>query len=260
MSRFFANLKKYGPYARYSAIASLRAEVSGSYFSWMWWILDPFLFMMVYSFVALIVFGRSEPHFVPFVFIGYGAWSYFNRCVSQSVRLIRGNKSILARVYLPKYMLVVSMVLENLVQFLITVALSLIMAGIDHVQFTWLLLWYPVLIVLMTFFIFGVCCVMAHVGVYAKDMSNVITVVLKLMFYLSGVFYSIANRVPDPYGKWLLRLNPVAMYMNQMRNVTLYGEPPRLLLLLVWLVVSILLTMLGVHLIHRHEQSYVKAI
>ena len=244
----------------YSARASLREDVSGSYFNWLWWILDPLLFMLVYSFISVIVFGKSEPHLIPFIFVGHGAWTYFNNCVNKSVKLVRSSKSILSRVYLPKYILLGSMLIENLFRYLITVALSFGAAIIDHVQFSWYLLWFPVLILGLMLLIFGVCSILLHFGVYMKDLSNITTVILRLMFYLSGVFYNIGKRVPKPYNKLLLYGNPVAMYMNEMRNVVVYQKAPNLKVIGFWIIISIILSAIGVALIHKHEQNYVKAI
>lgn len=260
MKQFWKNLIRYRSYASYAAVANLKKEVSGSYFSWLWWILDPFLFMMVYSFVSLVVFGKSEPHFIPFVFTGYGIWSFFSRSVTQSVKLVRNNKSILSRVYLPKYILLISMTFENFIRYLITLVLCFIISLFDHVVFSLYLLWFPAILCCLLLFVFGVCTIMMHIGVYAKDMGNITTVLLKLMFYLSGIFYSISKRVPAPYGKMLLWANPMALFIDEARQVTIYASAPKLLPLAIWFVISLLLSAIGIHLVHKHEQSYVKAI
>ena len=260
MKKFFSNLHRYRSYIAYSAVASLKAEVNGSFLSWLWWILDPFLFMMVYSFVSIVVFGKSEPHFIPFVFVGYGAWQFFNRSVSASAKIVRGNKSILSRVYLPKYILLFSRLFRHFIQFLITLGLSILISIIDHVHFTPLVLLTPLIMIVEIVVTFGVCCVVMHLGVYARDFSNITTVLLKLTFYLSGVFYSVPNRIKKPYSTYLLRLNPAAMLINEMRNVLIYGKWPHFKLLFAWLVIGACITAFGVHLIHKHEQNYVKAI
>lgn len=260
MKKFFHNLRRYKDYAVYSAVASLRAEVNGSFLNWLWWILDPFLFMMVYSFVSIIVFGRSEPHFIPFVFVGYGMWQFINRSISASVKLVRSKKSILSRIYLPKYILLFSKLYKHLIQFFITLGLTLFVSVIDHVTFSWRIIYVPFILLVAVVFVFGVCCIVLHCGVYAQDLGNVVSVLLKLVFYLSGVFFSIPNRIPKPYSEILLTLNPAAMLINEMRNVILYETAPGLKRLCFWLVVGIGLVAVGVHLIHKHEQNYVKAV
>lgn len=57
MGRFFRDIKKYYKYAIYSGRAGLKAEVANSRLSWLWWILDPLLFMIIYWFLSQIVFG-----------------------------------------------------------------------------------------------------------------------------------------------------------------------------------------------------------
>ena len=56
MKKFINNIKKYKGYMLYATKATLKSEVAGSRLNWLWWILDPFLFMLVYTFVAEIVF------------------------------------------------------------------------------------------------------------------------------------------------------------------------------------------------------------
>lgn len=260
MKKFFHNVYRYRDYAAYAAVASLRAEVNGSFLNWLWWILDPFLFMMVYSFVSIVVFGRTEPHFIPFVFVGYGTWQFINRSINSSVRLVRGTKSVLSRIYLPKYVLLFSKLYKHFIQFLITLGLTFLLAVIDSVKFSWRLVYVPVIILVEIVFVFGICCIVMHCGVYAQDLGNVMTVVLKLIFYLSGVFYNLPKRIPAPYGRLLLRINPAAVFINELRNVLLYRTSPDFTLLGQWLVIGLALSAAGVHLIHKYEQNYIKAV
>ena len=53
---------------------------------------------------------------------------------------------------------------------------------------------------------FGCSCIILHFGVYVDDLFNVTQVVLRLIFYMSGIFYSIGDRVPEPYKTILLYL------------------------------------------------------
>ena len=100
MKRFINDMGKYWEYAKYSAKSSLKSEIANSHLSWLWWILDPLLFMLVYSFVAIIVFGKGEQYFQAFVFIGLSSWDFFSKTVKQSVRLVTQNSSIVSKVYI----------------------------------------------------------------------------------------------------------------------------------------------------------------
>ena len=105
MKRFFDNMKKYWKYSIYAAKAELKAEVANSYLNWLWWILDPISFMIIYTFMVELVFNASEQYFQVFVFVGLTCWNYFNTTISNSVKLVSNNKAIVTKVYVPKYIL-----------------------------------------------------------------------------------------------------------------------------------------------------------
>ena len=70
MKRFINDVKKFFNYTVFSSKAELKSEVADSFLSWLWWILDPLLYMLVYAFVAGVIFGASsKPYFLVFVFI-----------------------------------------------------------------------------------------------------------------------------------------------------------------------------------------------
>lgn len=226
----------------------------------MWWILDPLLFMLVYSFIAIIVFKKSEPYFPAFVFIGLSIWTFFERTVKGSVKIVRSNKDIVSKVYLPKYVLILVRMFMNGFKMLVSFSLVILVMLIYRVPVTWNILYlFPIL--LMVFFVtFGISAFMLHFGVFVEDLFNVMNVVLKLIFYMSGIFYSITKNIKEPYLSILLKLNPVALAIDDMRSVMLYSSGPHLAALLIWLAVGIVLSFFGVYVIYKYENSYVKVI
>ena len=63
MNRFLKDYKKYHAYVKYASKAELKSEVASSYLTWLWWILDPLFFMLIYTFIVEIVFSTSVPKF-----------------------------------------------------------------------------------------------------------------------------------------------------------------------------------------------------
>ena len=86
------------------------------------------------------------------------------------------------------------------------------------------------------------------------------TGLLQMMMYLSGVFYSIDKRLPAPFGELLEQFNPVAMCISSMRDALLYSVTPRVGILAIWGIISIILIALGVFTVYSNENSYVKVI
>lgn len=260
MKDFIKEIQKYYKYAVYSGKSELKSEIANSHLSWLWWILDPLLFMLVYSFIALVVFGKGEKYFPIFVFIGLSCWQFFEKTVKQSVKLVSRNAQIVSKVYLPKYILIFVKMFFNGFKMLISFNLVVIMMLIYQVPVTPKIFMIIPLLFVLALVTFGISSILLHFGVFVEDLSNVITVLLKLVFYMSGIFYSIEGRVPEPYNSILLKLNPIALIINDMRECMIYSTMPDLIWILGWFIVGIVLSVIGIKIIHKYENSYVKVI
>ena len=215
-------MKKYWKYAIYSSKAQLKAEVANSYLNWLWWILDPLCFMLIYVFMFGYVFKSKEQYFAIFVFVGITLWDFFKMCISL----------------------------------LIIVA----MLAIWRVPLTLNILYVvPILITLVTV-VFGISCFLLHYGVFVEDLGNVRRIALRLVFYLTGVFWNIMSRLPAPYNSYIGKGNPIAFLITSMRQCVIYGQAPHRKLLLLWFLIGLVLCALGIRKIYKSENSYVKVI
>ena len=260
MKRFIRDIKKYFGFSVVSAKAQLKSEVANSYLNWLWLILDPICFMLIYTFIFGYVFKAKEPYFPIFIFIGLSMWDFFNRMINQSVRIVKTNKPIVSKVYLPKYILVLTKVWVNSFKMMISFAIVILMMIFWRVPFTYKIIYTIPTLLLLLLFTFACSLWLLHYGVFVEDLSNVITIVLRMLFYLTGIFYNVATRIPAPYGELLTRYNPMAFFLECMRNSLLYGKIPHRKLMLAWFVVSIILAGTGIRKIYKNENSYVKVI
>lgn len=260
MKRFLDDIKKYQSYAIYSAKANLKSEVASSYLNWMWWVLDPLCFMMIYTLIFGVVFNSKEPFFSIFIFIGITVWDFFNKTVMQSVRAVKSNKAIVSKVYLPKYVLTMVKMYVNGFKSLISVGIIVLMMIFFQVPLSWNLLYVPLLLLELFLLTFGISSIVLHFGVFVEDLSNVMTILLRLTFYMTGIFYDVFNRIPAPYNEIVLYGNPLAFILTSMRDALLYQTPTNMIAYGIWLVISLILAMIGVNLIYKNENSYVKVI
>ena len=257
--RIFHDVKKYFRYSIVSAKSQLKTEVADSYLNWIWWFLEPLCFMLIYNYVFGHVFNAREKYFSVYIFIGLTMWSFFNRTVQASVKIIRANKPVISRVYFPKYILLMTKIWINGFKMLVSFGIVAVMMIIFRIRVTWNVLYAIPILVTLVIFTFGCSCFLMHWGVYINDLSNAIKILTRMMFYITGVFYDLEKRIPE-IGAALNRYNPVAYLLSSMRQCLIYGQTPPRKLLLLWLVVSILLALLGIRKIYKEENSYVKAI
>ncbi len=263
MKRFINDLRKFKSYTLYAAKSDMKAEVAGSFLSWMWWILDPLLYMLVYSFVAVYVFGSREQYFPVFVFIGLNTWTFFSKTVKSGVKLVQEKKSIVTKVYIPKFVFILEKGTVFGIKMFVSFALTVVFMIFYRVPVTWLVLWAIPLWMLLFLVTFAFTTIITHFGVFVEDLLNVLTVVLQLGFYVSGIFYSIESRImpkSELIGNILIHCNPIALIMTDLRNVMLYNREPHYLSLAIWAVISIIISAIGIRTIYKHENTYVKVI
>ena len=263
MAKFFKDIKKYSGYAAYSARSELKAEVAGSFLSWLWWILDPLLHMLIYSFIAVLVFKTAETNFPVFVFIGLNVWQFFSKVLRLSVKLISGNRMIVTKVYIPKFILLFEKMGVSAFKMFISFILTAVFMVIYKIPINWQILWVIPLLLLLFLITFAVGIIVMHFGVFVEDLSNIMNVVLQLWFYVSGVFYSIESRISGysvTLAKYMVYLNPMALIMTDMRTAVLGTGEFHFAALAVWFLVGILVSACGISIVYKYENSYVKVI
>ena len=258
--RFMDDMKKYWKYAIYSSKAQLKSEIANSYLNWLWWILDPLCFMLIYVFMFGYVFKSSEQYFAVFVFIGITLWDFFNKSLIQSVKVIKNNKAIVSKVDIPKFILLIIKMCVNGFKMSISLLIIVVMLFVWRVPVTWNILYFIPILLTLFMIVFGFGCFLLHYGVFVEDLSNVLNIVLRLLFYLTGVFWSIMDRLPAPYNAYIGKGNPIAFLLTSMRECVLYGTAPNQKLLLAWFLIGLLISILGIRKIYKNENSYVKVI
>ena len=147
MKRFFNDLKKYKNYMLYATWAELKTEVINSYLGFLWMLLEPLAFMLIYTFIAVFVFKSDVDYFPVFVFIGLSIWNFFNKMLVSSVKLVASNRDTVTKVYLPKFVLLLIKMGVNGFKMLVSFLLVFLFMIVYKVPITWNVLWFiPILI------------------------------------------------------------------------------------------------------------------
>lgn len=261
MKRFIKDLKKYKNYIIYSTRAEIKNEVINSYLGSLWLILEPLAFMLIYYFIGAVVFKSNLDYFPVFVFIGLSVWNFFNKCVVVSVKLVASNRDTVTKVYLPKFVLLLIKMGVNLFKMIVSFLLVGIFMIFYHVPLSWNILWFIPIIITVIIFTFGVCTIVMHFGVFAEDLVNLVNIAMRMIFYLTGVFFDLSTRIHNVvYRTILLDLNPVANFIYNLRNVMIYSTHPVGMWTLLWFFVGVGLSVLGINTIYKYENTYVKVM
>ena len=223
MRRFIGDLKRYYRYIFYSAKSILKQEVADSFLNWVWLILNPIMFMLVYSFVQIAIFGNETKYLASFLFIGLTCWNFFNPCITGSIRMIKRYQGIISKVYVPKYLYTLSSILYNFIIFLISLIVLVLVAAVLGLRPTIYLLQAPVALLLLLILSIGCGMILATLGVFFRDLEYLWSVALMLIMYTCAIFYPVERLIKSGWA-WILKYNPLFCIIDIFR-AAVFGQP-----------------------------------
>jgi len=133
------------------------------------------------------------------------------------------------------------------------------MLFIFKAQFSVQMLWLPLIIVIQLLFTLGLAVVFSVVGVYFRDLQNILQFGLRMWFYLSPGLFSIADRIPPRLRTIYMILNPFASLFNAYKNILVRGLPPSQYIWIVFML-GVLILGFGFWLFDRKEADLAKDV
>jgi lipopolysaccharide transport system permease protein len=248
----------------YKAYAELRTEAERTYAGFLWWVLEPIFSMLVYYVVFAYFFGQDfedggiqgRENYVSFLCIGVVTWQWMQNTVMRASNTILLGRELMQQVYLPKVVFPAAAVLADCAKFTVVFVLLLTFILLQGAEVSRAYLALPLLLVIQVTFITGLTFVMAAIMPFFPDLRLLILHVLHLGFFVSGVFFDIADLPPRL--QILFRLNPMANLLEAYRAVLLHSQWPRWDLLVAIFLSSAVLVAAGGWLIHRLDRVFPK--
>jgi lipopolysaccharide transport system permease protein len=226
--------------------ASVKREVlgryRGSFLGLLWSFLNPLFMLTVYTFVFSVIFkarwgsgDESKSQFALVLFSGLLVFNIFSECVTRAPTLVLNNPNYVKKVVFPLEILPFIALLSALYHAMVSLAVWLLahLVLIGAPPATIFLL--PLIIAPFALLIMGLSWMLASLGVFLRDISQFIAVLVTASMFLSPVFYP-ANSLPDRYQE-LLYLNPLTTVIEVTRKLMYLNELPEFsMILLYWAV------------------------
>lgn len=258
LQRLVQDFRRHREFVLASIEIGLKSDYANTYLGYLWWILDPLLFMGVYVFFVQVVLDRGGPDYPVFVMCSMLFWRWASKSIHESTNSIVKKRSLLGQTYLPKHVLPLVALCVNSVYFLVSVLVLLAMLMLFRIPLTWHLLEFPAIFGVQFVLLLGLGFWLAHLGALYYDVHLAINFVLRVWFYVSPGLYAV-EAVPASL-RPLLWLNPMSTIYTSSRNVFLYGEPPLYAGLAVWAAVGLALLASGAVLLYRFDNTYAKML
>ena len=249
-------MMKYWDYIKYSSKTTLKSRYSNMYLGYIWWFLDPLLFMIIYSFVYQIVFQRELENYIIFLLIGLITWRWISGSLTQSSASIFQRLGLIEQIAAPKQIFPLVNILIETMLFMAAFVIIFIAMVFSGIPFTWHI-FEVVPVVSITFIaLYGLGMIFAHIGTYIADFKQVLSYLLRLTFYLSPIFYDLSDLSTEVQN--IYWLNPVTAVVQGIRSALLYGTSPDYLSLLYVLLIGLITIPTGYFLLKKYDRTYAK--
>ncbi|MFU8781012.1 MAG: ABC transporter permease [Kiritimatiellia bacterium] len=209
-------------------IRNLKIRYKGSMLGFFWSLLSPALLIVIYGLFAKILrFNEGRPHYLAFLVSGIVIWQFLGMCLNDSLQVILGNANLVKKTAFPRLILPISMVLANLVNFLLTLLVLivyLLFSGMPMQGFYLI----PVVLLCQVLLCLGLACILSTSNVFMRDTEHILGIGTLAWFFLSPVFYPIEMQLafmPEGFG-WLPFLNPMAGILYAYRTVMMGAKMP----------------------------------
>ena len=257
-------LFRYRDIILYRTLAGLKSEARQNYLGYIWFFLEPVLITAILYFAFGHLFDRGGASVVLMILIGMIMWQWFESSVSMAMHSIRSKIAILEHYQLPKFIFPIVNVAINSWKFLfvllVVLGLTFMVAvfgeSIASPGWTWLLL--PLFLLLQLGIIIGLGMILAVAASYMNDIVTVVSSVMRLLFFLSGIFFRL-DRVPPDLHVYFLA-NPVATLIESYRLLLLDGQVPPAEYVLYLTGVALVLLLIGYLVCRSQEGKILKGI
>jgi lipopolysaccharide transport system permease protein len=231
----------------------------------LWFFIQPLFTTIIYTFIFgglanLSTDGLPQPLFY---MAGITAWNYFADCITKTSTVFKDNANIFGKVYFPRLIMPLSIVVSNLVRFGVQMLLLFMMMGYytaNNALFTITpaILLFPVLIILMALLGLGLGLIITALTTKYRDLAFLVTFGIQLLMYTTTVIYPLSS-APEKY-KTLISLNPMTGVIEAFRYAFLGQGQISINTLGYSTLFTIVVVVLGILIFNKTEKTFVDTV
>jgi lipopolysaccharide transport system permease protein len=231
----------------------------------LWFVIQPvfstFMYFLIFSRIANIPTDNVPP--VLFYLSGIVIWTYFSICLNNTASTFINNAGIFGKVYFPRLIVPLSIVISNIIQFLIQFGLLIIAIGVYYFKgfsftFTPNLLLLPFLILLLALMGLGFGIIISSLTTKYRDLSNLIGFGVQLWMYATPIIYPLSS-IPSKL-KFFILANPVTAIVIIFKSALLGTQSTGYGYLLYSSVFTLLILFIGILMFNRVERTFMDTV
>ena len=234
----------------------------------LWYLIQPLFTSITFTIIFNQVAGIQTGVVPPFLFnmAGITVWNYFTACLNGTSNTFASNAGIFGKVYFPRIISPLSVVISNLLKFGIQFGIFIIFYVYFYFQGalispnSWMLL-FPLLIVLMGILGLGLGMIISSLVTKYRDLNYLIGFGVQLLMYLSAVVYPMALvKEKMPQYEWLIAYNPLAYIIETSRYLLLNVGEISVYGMTYTILITVVVFFLGLLIFNKTEKNFIDTV
>jgi lipopolysaccharide transport system permease protein len=234
----------------------------------LWYLIQPLFtaltFTLIFNKVANIETGTVPPFL--FNLAGISIWNYFNVCLTATSDTFKSNAAIFGKVYFPRIIVPLSIIISNLVKFSIQLLIFIAfyvyyMSQGAAITINSTVMFFPFLVLLMGLLGLGMGMIISSMVTKYRDLKFLVGFGVQLLMYVSAVMYPLAlMREKFPEIAWVVEYNPMAYIIETARYMLLGTGTFSLFGILYTVVVTFIVLFFGIIIFNRTEKTFIDTV
>jgi lipopolysaccharide transport system permease protein len=236
----------------------------------LWFFIQPLFTTIIYTFIFGNLAGMSTDGLPQplFYMAGIAAWNYFADCLTKTSTVFKDNANIFGKVYFPRLIMPLSIVVSNLVRFAVQMLLFLFsmawfywVKGNTNFHFTYFVFLFPYTVLLMALLGLGLGMIISSMTTKYRDMAFLVTFGVQLLMYATTVIYPLSTAIEKfPTYSWLIQYNPMTPIIECFRMGFLGTGTFNWESLLYASIVTFTILFLGIFIFNKVEKNFVDTV
>ena len=236
-------------------LRDIKIKYKRSILGFAWSILNPLLMMIVMSIVFSTIFKTDIKNFPMYLITGQVIFTFFSEATNMAMLSIIGNGGLIKKVYIPKYIFPLSKVMFSFTNMLFSLVAVVIVAIATKLPITPAILLFPLPLIYVFIFSLGVGLLLASYAVFFRDLLHLYGILLLIWTYLTPIFYPITI-LPENVKK-VIMFNPMFVYIDNFREIILYGKVPSLSSNLLCICYSLIALLIGTLAFRKAKDKFI---
>lgn len=217
----------------------------------LWSFLNPLLTMALLTAIFSTFFTKSIENFPVYFMAGRCVIDFFNSGTKIAMTSIKRNRSILQKIFIPRYIFAVGGICSEFINFLMSLIVMAAIMVVTKAPFYKMSIFAIIPIATLVILILGVGLILAIICTKFTDIEYLYKIFTTLLMYACAIFYPISI-VPQPMRSYM-ELNPVYGIIAQFREFVMYGRFPPARIMVTTFIFSVIIFIIGVYVFKKYQ-------